>query len=234
MRATASSSVGDPMTVVLEDICRIYPGPPSVEALRSVTLSIRSGEFVAIMGRSGSGKSTLLNILGLLDRPSSGHYLLEGEETSSLTERQRTRKRAGGIGFVFQDSCLIDHLTATENVAVGLLYCGVAARERAVRSGSVLEQVELGHRASAFASQLSGGERQRVAIARALAPSPTMLLCDEPTGNLDSATSDSILDLLQSLNDRGVTVVVITHDPLVGERANRIIRINDGIATEDS
>jgi putative ABC transport system ATP-binding protein len=214
------------------DLERTYAGPPEVRALISATVTIREGDFVAVMGPSGSGKSTLLNILGLLDQPTGGRYRIQGTEAVSLSERERTRLRARMIGFVFQDSCLLDHRTAIENVELGLVYSAVHSHRRRERAIEVLDSVGLGRRATALAAQLSGGERQRVAIARALAPSPSLLLCDEPTGNLDSASADSVLALLQELNARGTTLIVITHNPEVATHAGRLLHIRDGVLFE--
>lgn len=180
------------------------------------------------MGPSGSGKSTLLNLLGLLDAPTTGEYRLDGIPTSSLSEKQRSGVRANRIGFVFQSFHLIGYRTAIENVEVGLVYQRVKRKERHRRAGAVLQDLGLGHRLDSFPPQLSGGERQRVAIARALVRRPALLLCDEPTGNLDTTTSDQVLELLDELHNSGLTILMITHDPAVGRRAERIVTIRDG------
>jgi putative ABC transport system ATP-binding protein len=209
-----------------------YPGPPPVTAVRGCNLSVRAGEFAAVIGASGSGKSSLLNVMGLLDEPTAGAYVLNGLDVAHLSDTERTAVRARSIGFVFQAFHLIDHRTATENVALGLLYSQVRRRERAARAREALDLVGLSHRADALPSTLSGGERQRVAIARALAGRPALLLCDEPTGNLDSGTTDTVLDLLSELHRDGVTIVVITHDMHVADRAERVLRMRDGVLTE--
>ncbi|MFC4627101.1 ABC transporter ATP-binding protein [Promicromonospora alba] len=205
-----------------------YPGPPPVEALKPVQLQVYGGEHVAIVGPSGSGKSTLLNLLGLLDEPTTGTYLLDGQDTSTMKEAKRTRLRADKIGFVFQSFHLIQHRTATENVAIPLVYQGIPGRRRRAVAQQKLKAVGLGHRLDAFPTTLSGGERQRVAIARALATEPSLLLCDEPTGNLDTDTTYAILATLDELRSQGLTLLVITHDMEVAARAERIVTIRDG------
>jgi putative ABC transport system ATP-binding protein len=210
-----------------------YPGPPPVTAVRGCDLVIRSGEFVAVTGASGSGKSSLLNVMGLLDEPTAGHYLIDGLDVAHLSDTERTAVRARQIGFVFQAFHLIAHRTAVENVTLGLLYSQVRRRDRLPRAQAALARVGLAHRMDALPSTLSGGEQQRVAIARALACQPSLLLCDEPTGNLDSATTDSMLDLLTELNTSGVTLVVVTHEQVVAARAQRVLRMLDGVLVED-
>lgn len=210
---------------------RVYPGPVPVPALLPTDLEIEIGEFVAIVGPSGSGKSTLLNLLGLLDRPTSGRYSLAGTDTTSLDEGRRTALRANFIGFVFQAFHLLATHSAAENVELGMLYSGTRVDERRRRARAMLERVGLGHRLAALPSTLSGGERQRVAIARALVMEPRLLLCDEPTGNLDSATSDAVLDLIEDLNGEGITVVMVTHDHNVAERASRRVSVADGMVS---
>jgi putative ABC transport system ATP-binding protein len=193
-----------------------------------VNLQIESGDYLAIVGPSGSGKSTLLNVLGLLDRPTSGRYLFAGTDVNSLKERDRTSLRGRRIGFVFQSFHLLPHRNAIENVALAQLYAGVSSSVRREAAEHSLRRVGLGHRLNAMPTTLSGGERQRVAIARALAGSPDLVLCDEPTGNLDSETAHTVLDLLEELNHEGVTLVVITHDPTVAARAHKRVDILDG------
>jgi len=222
------SASAQPVVVRMTGVRRRFPGPPEVIAVTDATLTIRAGEHVAIMGPSGSGKSTLLNIMGLLDQPSEGTYLLGGRDTTALTDSARTRLRQETIGFVFQDFYLMSGRTAQENVALGLVYTGLDARQRHAIARQALETVGLGHRVHAMPSTMSGGERQRVAIARALVNRPSLLLCDEPTGNLDSATSAHILEILAGLRGSGVAVVTITHDPMVGAGADRLIQITDG------
>lgn len=211
---------------------RTYESVPPVHALKATTLEIRSGEYVAIMGRSGSGKSTLLNILGLLDTPTAGEYFLGGHPTTHLSEPERCGARAHRIGFVFQSFELVSYRTALENVELGLLYQRTDRKLRQRRSIEALERVDLGHKLGSRPSQLSGGERQRVAIARALVSSPSLVLCDEPTGNLDSTTSQNLLLLLDELRSDGMTIVVITHDPEVGAAADRLVTVRDGALSE--
>lgn len=223
------------MTAPLIDLRAVsvtYPGPPPVTALRPTDLHVAAGEHVAIVGPSGSGKSTLLNVLGLLDRPTAGRYGLDGVDVASLTEAGRTALRGRRIGFVFQSFHLIGYRTALENVELGQVYAGTPRAERRRNAEAALAAVGLGHRRHALPTTLSGGESQRVAIARALVGSPALLLCDEPTGNLDSATAAGILDLFDDLHATGVTLVVITHDPAVAARARRALTIRDGRLTE--
>ena len=216
----------------LNGVERTFPGSPPVRALRPCALRVFPGDYLTIVGPSGSGKSTLLNLLGLLDRPTSGSYLLEGLDTSTLTEDQRTALRGRRLGFVFQSFHLVDHRTATENVMLGLLYRNLPARERRNRARSALEQVGLERRLDALPTTMSGGERQRVAIARALVGHPAVLLCDEPTGNLDSHTTGTILDILDALHAEGITIVAITHEESVARRGTRTIHITDGALAE--
>ena len=206
-----------------------YPGPPAVHALGPIDLTVERGEYVAIRGPSGSGKSTLMNLLGLLDVPSGGTYMLDGVDTGGLDENERTALRGRRIGFVFQDFQLLESQSAAENVALGELYTGTQRAQRRDRALRALTQVGLGYRADAVPSALSGGERQRVAIARALVGAPDLLLCDEPTGNLDSENSARILDLIGHLHQSGTTVLIITHDEATASRAQRSLRIRDGL-----
>ncbi|MGW7103538.1 ABC transporter ATP-binding protein [Streptomyces sp. NPDC054838] len=205
-----------------------YPGPPPVEALHPFDLAVGRGEFITVVGPSGSGKSTFLNVAGLLDSPTCGRYLLDGIDTAALPDRQRTALRGRRIGFVFQSFHLLSHRSALENVTLAMLYTEVPRAQRLVRARAALEQVGLGHRAHAVPGRLSGGERQRVAIARALVGRPSLLLCDEPTGNLDSANAASVLALLDELHASGMTVLLITHDPGVAARGRRTVTIRDG------
>lgn len=200
-----------------------------VQAVKSVSLAVHTGETVAITGPSGSGKSTLLHLLGLLDRPTSGSYLVDGRPTQDLSERERDELRGQTFGFVFQAFHLIDGRTATENVMLGGLYGGDSLQERRRRAIEQLEAVDLGHRTNADTRSLSGGERQRVAIARALMSGCRVLLCDEPTGNLDQKTSRAVEDLLRQLAEDGRAVVVVTHDGAIADRADRTVRVVDGI-----
>jgi putative ABC transport system ATP-binding protein len=214
-------------------VSKRYPGSPPVQALHEVTLSARAGQHVALVGRSGSGKSTLLNLLGLLDRPSSGEIRLAGTDTGSLGDRERTAVRAGRVGFVFQAFHLLDYRTATENVEIGLLHAGVPRRDRRSRALEALDAVGLSNRANAAPATLSGGEKQRVAIARAIATRPTLLLSDEPTGNLDSASAESVLAILDSLKPSGVALITVTHDVQVAAAADLTVALADGRVVED-
>lgn len=217
--------------VDLRGVGRTYPGPPEVVALQPADLRIDSREYVAVTGRSGSGKSTLLNILGLIDRPTEGTYLLDGLDTTAMSESRRTSTRASRIGLVFQAFHLLPFRSAQENVALGLLYQGVRPRDRITAARDALNRVGLDHRRTATPATLSGGERQRVAIARALVGAPDLLLCDEPTGNLDSATAEVVLDIIDALHEQGLTIVMITHDLTVASRARRCLTVADGAVT---
>ena len=197
-------------------------------ALNGVSLSVEDGEFVAIMGPSGCGKSTLLNILGLLDNPTSGTYLLNGKDVGSLKESQRTDVRKGEIGFVFQSFNLIDELTVDEHVELPLIYLDVPSKERKERVAEILRRVDMSHRAKHFPQQLSGGQQQRCAIARAVISHPSMILADEPTGNLDSKNGEEVMKLLQELNADGTTIIMVTHSKHDAAYATRIINLFDG------
>jgi len=197
-------------------------------ALNDVTLDIDDGEFVAIMGPSGCGKSTLLNVLGMLDRPTDGAYQFLGQEVSSLSERQRAHLRKEHIGFVFQSFNLIDELTVYENAELPLLYMELSPSERKKRVTTALDQMQILHRQDHFPQQLSGGQQQRVAVARAVVGNPRLILADEPTGNLDSANSSEVMDLLTGLNDAGTTVAMVTHESAQAEYADRIVHLLDG------
>lgn len=217
--------------IELRGVAKTYPGPPPVAALRPADLAVRRGEYVAITGRSGSGKSTLLNVLGLIDRPTAGTYRLAGLDTGAVTEAARTTLRVHHIGLVFQAFHLLPHRSAEDNVALGLLYQGVRTSARRCAARAALGRVGLTHRASSTPRHLSGGEQQRVAIARALVSEPSLLLCDEPTGNLDTATADQVLDIIDELHRDGLTVIVITHDSAVSGRAGRAVCLVDGVVT---
>jgi putative ABC transport system ATP-binding protein len=213
----------------LEKICRTYQlGGQPVHALVDIDEHVAPGEHVAIMGPSGSGKSTLLYTLGCLDRPDSGSYWLDGREVARLSDEELTQIRRHLIGFVFQSFHLVPRLTAAENVELPMIFAGLPRGERRERAASALAAVSLADRADHRPDQLSGGERQRVALARAMVMQPRLLLADEPTGNLDTASGRQILDLLDHLNDEGVTLVVVTHDPNVAQRADRVIVLVDG------
>jgi len=209
-------------------------GDSEVHALHEVNLRIGAGEYVAVMGPSGSGKSTLLNILGLLDRPSTGRYLLEGRDVTTLEPEEAARVRSLRIGFVFQSFHLVARLTAAENIALPMMLAGIAAKERAGRVRRALDDYGLADRAEHRPDQLSGGQRQRVAIARATIMQPALILADEPTGNLDRATGDEVVRLLEELNARGVTLIVVTHDQALGARARRRIEMVDGAVSRDT
>ena len=203
-------------------------------ALNNVDMDVKSGEFVAVMGPSGCGKSTLLNILGLLDNPSGGELYFDGNEVSGFKERQRTNIRKGNIGFVFQSFNLIDELTVYENVELPLLYLSVSGGERKQKVNEVLDRMKISHRKKHFPQQLSGGQQQRVAIARAVVTRPKLILADEPTGNLDSANGEEVMNLLTELNQEGTTIIMVTHSPSDAEKAHRIIQLFDGhIVTEN-
>jgi putative ABC transport system ATP-binding protein len=213
----------------LDDVARFYQmGDQRIAALAGVSFAIEAGELVAIVGTSGSGKSTLLNILGLLDTPSRGSYRLAGRDVQALSDDERAIARNRQIGFVFQSFQLLHRATAQKNVALPLVYRGVRARERSRRAAQALARVGLADRMHHRPFQLSGGQRQRTAIARALVGEPSLLLCDEPTGNLDSATSEDILALFRELNGEGNTILIVTHEPSIAARCPRAIRIADG------
>jgi len=218
----------------LEDVTKSYAtGDVLVEALRGVSFSVGEGEFVAIMGESGSGKTTLLGILGCLDRPTTGSYKLVGEEMTHLSETRRARLRGARIGFIFQAYNLLPRTTAAQNVELPLVYAGVPARERKRRVLEALAAVGLAERIDHQPNQLSGGQQQRVAIARALVTTPRVLLADEPTGNLDSASAEEVLELLAQVHAQGSTIVMVTHSSEVAQRASRILRFADGLLVGD-
>jgi putative ABC transport system ATP-binding protein len=218
--------------IELRDLARTYPGSPPVPALRPTDLVIAEGDYVAVTGPSGSGKSTLLHLLGLLDVPTSGHYFLDGLDTSALGDKDRSALRGRRIGFVFQAFHLLPYRTALENVLLAELYNQTPRTARLAAAVGALNAVGLGHRLDSLPTTMSGGECQRVAIARALVNRPSLLLCDEPTGNLDSQNAAALMALLDELNADGFTVMVITHDAAVAAHASRRIAISDGVLSE--
>lgn len=218
----------------VESVTRTYPSQPPVQALRGVSFSVSKGEMVAIVGPSGSGKTTLLHVMGSLDQPDGGKVWIDGVDTTACSDSELAALRATRIGFVFQQFFLAEHQSILDNVADGLLYAGVRQAQRRERALEALDQVGLGERRAFRPTQLSGGQRQRVAIARALAGEPAVLLADEPTGNLDSATGESILALFTTLHERGATIVLITHDPRIARRMPRRIEMLDGRMVVDT
>lgn len=217
------------MTISLTGITKVYQmGDQQVHALAGVSLQIMAGDFAAIMGPSGSGKSTLMNILGCLDRPSSGSYCLDNQEVAALTDDQLAKTRNKKIGFVFQNFNLLPRMSALQNVALPLVYGNVAKSDRLTRAAAALALVGLGNRLDHKPNELSGGQRQRVAIARALINDPTIIMADEPTGNLDSKSGEEIMDIFNELNTQGRTVILVTHEPEIADHAKRIILVRDG------
>lgn len=228
--ATATSAPALEMVNVVKE----YPGTPPVRALNGVSLKVHAGELTAIVGPSGSGKSTMLHVMGTLDRPTEGSVFIDGHEVSALSDRKLSAVRSALVGFVFQQFFLLDGESAVDNVATGLLYSGQPARTRRSAAAETLGRVGLGHRLDHRPNELSGGERQRVAIARALVAQPALVLADEPTGNLDSKTSESIQELLHELHQDGSTIVVVTHDNELADSLPRQVRFRDGSIEYDS
>ena len=217
----------------LKEISKIYPGPPIVQALSEISMSVTHGEFLGIIGSSGSGKTTLLHIMGTLSVPSSGSISIDGRNVVGMSDKQLSGLRSHQIGFVFQEFFLLPGFSALENVANGLLYSGIPIDERRERSFEMLGRVALEHRANHLPNELSGGEQQRVAVARALVHNPSFVLADEPTGNLDSENTASLMELFTKLNEDGTTVILITHDLEVAESAQRKITLRDGRVNSD-
>jgi putative ABC transport system ATP-binding protein len=230
-----SADVGGAPLIVTRDLTKIYKsGESELRALDGVSLTIEAGEFVAVMGSSGSGKSTLMNLLGCLDRPTSGYYSLAGRDVSKLDRNELAEVRNAYLGFVFQSFNLLARTSAVENVELPLVYGDVPAKDRRERARAALERVGLGNRIGHHPSQLSGGQQQRVAIARALVTRPRVILADEPTGNLDSRTTLEIMALLQELGDSGITIVFVTHEPDVAAHASRVVVVRDGRIQSDT
>lgn len=218
--------------IELDGVARSFAGPPPVDALHPADLEVSNGEFLAICGPSGSGKSTLLNVLGMLDTPTAGRYRFDGQDVGALTDRERSGLRAHRVGFVFQSFHLLAHRTVADNVILPLLYQRARRDRRRAQATEALDRVGMSEFAAAMPAVLSGGECQRIAIARAIVHQPAVLFCDEPTGNLDSANADRVLDTLEALHRSGITLLVITHNPAVADRAQRIVTIADGRLTE--
>jgi putative ABC transport system ATP-binding protein len=219
----------------LEHVSKIYRATEvETAALDDLSLEVKAGEFLAVMGPSGCGKSTLLNILGLIDSPSSGAYWFKGEDVARYSEEKLTVRRRAGVGFVFQNFNLIDDLNVAENVEVALLYLRVPSTERRKRVATALERVDLAHRARHMPRQLSGGQQQRVAVARALVANPKLILADEPTGNLDTANGDAVMDMLTSIMKGGTTIIMVTHSAEHAKRAHRVVHMLDGRFVDDT
>jgi putative ABC transport system ATP-binding protein len=220
--------------ITIKDLGRKYViGAETIHALKSVSLTINKGEFVALMGPSGSGKSTLMNLLGCLDTPTKGEYILNGINVSEMSESELATVRNKEIGFVFQTFNLLPRSTALDNVALPLIYAGIKKKDRDVRSIQALENVGLGNRVHHKPNELSGGQRQRVAVARALINNPSIILADEPTGNLDTKTSTEIMGLIEEIHSKGNTIIIVTHEEDIAQHAHRIVRMRDGLIEED-
>jgi len=232
--ATLNTQPDRSAVIQLQGLQRRYVmGAEFIDALRAIDLNVEENEYLAIMGQSGSGKSTLMNIIGCLDRPTAGEYWLNGQRVSKMNDRQLARARNQAIGFVFQTFNLLPRMTALANVEVPLIYSGLKRKERFRRAKSALETVGLGDRMMHRPSEMSGGQRQRVAIARALVTNPSILLADEPTGNLDSSTGNEIMKLFDNLHQRGNTLIVVTHEQHVADHADRFVRLSDGDIISD-
>lgn len=216
-----------------EDICKIYgSGDIKVHALKNITVQINKGDYIAIIGPSGSGKSTFMNLIGCLDVPTKGKILIDNIDVSTLTENQLASIRGEKIGFIFQKYNLLSTLNALENVELSMSFAGIHKKTRDERARSLLDMVHLSHRIYHKPSEMSGGEQQRVAIARALANQPSIILADEPTGNVDTSSGENIMNIFEKINNQGVTVIVVTHDPAIAKRAKRIMKIQDGMVKE--
>ena len=223
-----------PVVMELIEVCKSYPGNPPVEALRGIDLVVHRGELLALVGTSGSGKSTMLNIMGALDRPTSGKLCVDGQDLSNFSDRELSTLRGSRIGFIFQQFHLIAGLSVLENVSTGLLYQGINRSLRMEKATQLLSRVGLGDRMTHLPHELSGGQQQRVAIARALMGDPAIVLADEPTGNLDSETSEEIMDLIHQLNEGGSTIVVVTHDGELARSLPGVVTLLDGVVKSDS
>ncbi|AIF53252.1 ABC transporter ATP-binding protein [Pelosinus sp. UFO1] len=222
------------MSILLSEVTKVYKlGGETVHALAGLTLSISPGEFTAIMGPSGSGKSTLMNILGCLDRPNSGSYMLDGQEVATLNDDQLAITRNKKIGFVFQSFNLLPRMSTLENVALPMVYAGVEKKVRLARAREVLTMVGLEERMNHQPNELSGGQRQRVAIARALVNDPTIIMADEPTGNLDTKSGDEVMAIFSELNSHGRTIILVTHEPEIADYAGRVVHVRDGLIERD-
>jgi len=222
------------VSIQLSKVTKVYQlGGETVHALAGLTLSISPGEFTAIMGPSGSGKSTLMNILGCLDRPTSGSYMLDGQEVATLNDDQLAITRNRKIGFVFQSFNLLPRMTTLQNVALPMVYAGVEKKERLERAAQVLAMVGLEGRMNHQPNELSGGQRQRVAIARSLVNDPTIIMADEPTGNLDTKSGDEVMNIFSELNSQGRTIILVTHEPDIAEYAGRVVYVRDGLIERD-
>jgi putative ABC transport system ATP-binding protein len=220
--------------IITQNISKTYGRPPlQVYALRETNLTIKKGDYIAIIGPSGSGKSTLMNLLGCLDKPSSGKIFIDGKDVSLLNENDLARIRREKIGFIFQKYNLIPTLNALENVELSMGFAGVDSQQRTVKAKKLMEMVELSKRMTHKPAEMSGGEQQRVAIARALANSPSIILADEPTGNVDTKSGDNIMNILEDVNRRGETIIVVTHNMAIAQRAKRVLRIQDGVVKEE-
>lgn len=220
--------------IITQDISKTYGKPPlQVFALRDTNLQIKQGDYIAIIGPSGSGKSTLMNLLGCLDKPSSGKIFIDGKDISMLNENELARIRREKIGFIFQKYNLIPTLNALENVELSMGFAGVESQIRTTKAKKLLEMVELSKRMTHKPSEMSGGEQQRVAIARALANNPSIILADEPTGNVDTKSGENIMNILEEVNRRGETIIVVTHNMAIAQRAKRVLRIQDGLVKEE-